>query len=196
MKYRVIGWTNYENEAIPEGEYSLAKEYAIVEDIRKHNYVFTGMHHENHPYCAPVLNTGERILLSQRGFGDTMSLARRDGTYVDYAYDWEMDPEDKGFVFPEGDRCIDVVDKKENVCDLWEKYEIKVTREQFEEAEKTGKIVIFPNPVYDFLDIGDHLTLLCDEDRQECLVVKHYVDFEEVNEEYKVVYKLRLEIIE
>lgn len=196
MKYRVIGWTDYENEAIPEGEYSIAKEYAIVEDIRKYDYVFTGMHHENHPYCAPVLNTGEKILLSQRGFGDTMSIARGDGSYVDYAYDWEMDPEDKGFTFPEGDRCIDVVDKREKVCDLWEEYEMEVSREQFDDAGKNFILVILPDPVYNFLDAGDHLTLICEKDRQRYLVIGHGVDFEKINGIHKVVHKIGLEIAE
>lgn len=192
MKYRVIGWTSYENQQIPEGEYSLAKDNAIIKDLREHGYVFTGMHHESHPYCAPVLNTGEKILLSQRGFGDTMSKARQDGTYVDYAYDWDMDFDDKGCVFPEKERCIDFACEKES--ELSESYEANVTREQLELAKKTGGIIIYPDPVYDFLDAGDYLTLCCGEERQAFLVTEHCVDIE--RETKKLLYKLKLEIVE
>ncbi len=39
MKYRVIGWTNYDDYDIPTGEETFAVMAAIIDDIREHGYI-------------------------------------------------------------------------------------------------------------------------------------------------------------
>ena len=47
MKYKVIGWTNYENYDILDSKNTIgfAESNAIIAEIRKHKYLFSGWHH-------------------------------------------------------------------------------------------------------------------------------------------------------
>lgn len=88
-KYKVIGWTDYADERYPEiGECNQEKwdsvELAIINSIRENGYMFCGDQHQYHTYAnyrkrdsgiAPVLNSGERVCFSQRGWGALMAKA-------------------------------------------------------------------------------------------------------------------------
>lgn len=73
MKYKVIGWTYAGNEMFPRHEkITPCVSAAVVEDIRKHGYLFGGNQHED--YC-PVLNDGTYVLYTCRDWGAIMAQA-------------------------------------------------------------------------------------------------------------------------
>ncbi len=58
-----------------EGEASFAAQAAIIDDIREHNYLFSGYDHQEARYGAPVLNDGRIRNFTRRGFGELMAEA-------------------------------------------------------------------------------------------------------------------------
>lgn len=87
MKYKVIGWTYYENTEImtKTGTISFAERNAIIDEIRKHKYLFSGWHHqESWEGVVPILNDGKKRCFSQRGWGGLMAEAY--GYTEDYDY--------------------------------------------------------------------------------------------------------------
>ena len=88
MKYKVIGWTYYENYDIPfsNGGIGFAERNAVIDEIRKHKYMFTGWHHqESWNNCVPILNDGKKRGFSQRGWGGVMAEAYGEMGDFDYA---------------------------------------------------------------------------------------------------------------
>ncbi len=93
MKYRVVGWISYDDPRIEDAPITEAARNAIIDEIRRCNYDFTGWHHQESLYGAPVLNDGMRRCFSQRGFGAVMAEAYGDThpcAYVSYAFDFSM----------------------------------------------------------------------------------------------------------
>ena len=87
MKYRVIGWTYYEDNDVLEkkGTIGFAERNAIIDEIRKHKYLFSGWHHqESWNGVVPILNDGKKRCYSQRGWGGVMAEAY--GYMEDYDY--------------------------------------------------------------------------------------------------------------
>lgn len=86
MKYRVVGWTDYDGDDAPDSESPIgfAERHAIVDDIKQNGYLFTGWDHEERLGCTPVLNDGKKRCFSQRGFGSVMAEAH--GETDPYAY--------------------------------------------------------------------------------------------------------------
>ena len=82
MKYKVIGWTYYDNEEIlsQRGTIGFAERNAIIDEIRKHKYLFTGYDHQEGYNTVPILNDGRARLFSQRGFGGLMAEAYNKNT--------------------------------------------------------------------------------------------------------------------
>lgn len=85
MKLRVVAWgrpyVNFE-----EGEPTWAVRSAIIDEIRKRGYDFSGETHQD-DMCTPVLNNGKKYLFSTRGWADIMAeaLGRTDSfAYLDY----------------------------------------------------------------------------------------------------------------
>ena len=85
MKYRVIGWTEYDGSEIPSAEPTPAAVRAVLSDLREHRYLFTGYDHQESPLCAPVLNDGKKRLFSARHFASLMAEARGERGEMDYA---------------------------------------------------------------------------------------------------------------
>ncbi len=73
MKLRVIGWTYYDDLHFDEAEGTYASHAAIIDDIKKHGYNFTGWHHQEEENGAPVLSDGKIRRYSQRGWGGVMA---------------------------------------------------------------------------------------------------------------------------
>ena len=87
MKYRVIGWTNYDDESVPDkaGCLGFAERNAIIDDIRKNGYLFSGWDHQEMWDCTPILNDGKKRCYSQRSWGGIMAEAYGDMGDYDYA---------------------------------------------------------------------------------------------------------------
>lgn len=87
MKYKVIGWTNNDDDRYPATELDCDEKYdAIVEDIRANNYKFNGWEHHENDSCTPVLNNGKRVCCSQRGFAGLMAYAHNVDNWDGRAY--------------------------------------------------------------------------------------------------------------
>ncbi len=87
MKHKVVGWTFYDNtEIISKNDaVTYAERNAIIDDIRKHQYLFSGWHHqESLNGVVPILNDGKKRCFSQRTWGGIMAEAY--GYNDDYAY--------------------------------------------------------------------------------------------------------------
>lgn len=88
----VIKWTFYGDEEYPEAEGNDNQEEcedAIVREIQKWGYRFTGPAHQHHPYTVPVLSDGTRYECSFRYWGGIMARALGlDGphAYVTWAF--------------------------------------------------------------------------------------------------------------
>lgn len=124
MKYKVIGWTDYDNEKYPDfdeygGDYGSAHS-AVIDEIREKGYRFSGDYHQYGESGCPVLNDGTRFILSMRGWGALMSEAVEPDNSDSMAYmNWYMDclplhGKKRRPVYPEA--CVDdsqIVDRSE-----------------------------------------------------------------------------------
>ena len=92
MKYKVIGWTYYEDYNIPESSKTIgfSERNAIIDEIKKHKYLFSGYdHQESFDNCVPILNDGKKRIFSQRGWGGVMAEAygyMNDYDYVNFTF--------------------------------------------------------------------------------------------------------------
>lgn len=58
---------------------------ALVDEICKNGYLFSGYDHQETYNCAPVYNDGKIRRFSQRGFADIMAEANGDNDYMAYS---------------------------------------------------------------------------------------------------------------
>lgn len=75
VKYKVIGWVNYDNGIYPPTEYSRAAELAVIEEIRAKGYRIDARAHQFYHRCCPVLNDGTAYYCGQREWGGIMAEA-------------------------------------------------------------------------------------------------------------------------
>lgn len=179
MKYKVIGWTTYDNiiDDIKTGPSSDAATQAIIDDIKANNYDFTGYDHQETENCAPVLNDGKKRLYTQRGFGAIMAEAhgyRGSMDYARYSYtaaNARVRKSRKGLPPME----LEFVPEKFVPEDLSEDYTLTLAAEQYKSAKENGEVTVDDTPYIRFLDAGDRLTLVNGENRVTypvCRVIK------------------------
>lgn len=162
MKYRVVGWISYDCSDVPDktGAIGYAERHAIIDDIQKNGYLFTGWDHQERLDCAPVLNDGKRRCFSARGFGGVMAEAHGALGAYDYA----------GFTFYES---IDASHKKypkqffdpEGFTpeeDLQEEIPLAVPCALLQEAREGNILTLIDPPALRYLDAGDTLILTAD----------------------------------
>jgi hypothetical protein len=133
MNYKIIGWADLEITSYPVHK-NITDDIRklIVEEIRKHGYLFGGDKHEE--YC-PVLNDGTLVSYSWRGWGGVMAEAwhvTKGGMYsYMFAYmDELIDPKKRKYP-PYG---VDVDQLEDKEC-LAETFEILLDQAQFEELK-------------------------------------------------------------
>ena len=87
MTYRVVGWTHWESYEVEDSGNTIgfAERNAIIDDLIKHQYNFSGYDHQEMDCCAPVLNDGKKRTYSQRGWGGVMAEAHGMTEPMDYA---------------------------------------------------------------------------------------------------------------
>ena len=169
MKYRVVGWADYSDPDIEEGDVSESALQAIVEDIRKNGYCFSGWDHQESFGCAPVLNDGKRRTFSQRGFGAVMAMAHGDLSrmgYAGYAFDFAESDEKS---LPPRERAFDP-EKFTPETDLCEVITVKVSDEYIKEAETARKVRLADSEGIKLVDIGDTLKLVADNTERTFLI--------------------------
>ena len=159
MKYRVVGWTEYDGDDVPEarGRIGYAECCAVIDDIKANGYLFTGWDHQESFRCVPVLNDGKKRCFSQRGWGGIMAEAYGYTGPYDYSlftFDESIDPEKvkkptRGFYAhgftPETDLC--------------EHFDLTVEETVFRHAETENPFRIDETDALRYLDVGDTLTL-------------------------------------
>lgn len=156
MKYRVVGWTSYDDETVEEsgGVIGFAEQNAIIDDIKAHGYLFSGYDHQEMLDCAPVLNDGKKRCFTQRGWGWVMAKAH--GYYG--AYDYSL------FTFGISEEAT----KRPNEYfpadftaeeNLSEHFEAEVDEAIFALASKCNPFFLDDLPSLRFIDAGDTITL-------------------------------------
>ncbi len=152
MKYKVIGWTDYDNTLFEDAPASDAAVHAIVDDIQKNGYLFSGWEHQECLYGAPVLNDGKRRVFSQRGFGAIMAMAHENNDKYGYSlYAFGLNPDavkmpsqspPSGYT-PEGP--------------LSEEFSLALSKEEYARAQISGEISMPDIPSLRYIDKGDTL---------------------------------------
>lgn len=196
MKYRVIGWTNYDDSSIKTSNKPMgyAERNAIIDDIRKNKYLFTGWHHqESWKNCVPVLNDGEKREFSQRGWGSLMAEAY--GYLGNYDYSL--------FTFQESIRSESLSFPREtcNIRNLVfspiekEHFDVDVNIELFQIAKNNNYFYLEDLEELRYIDKNDKITLHCGEEERTYKVKsvsrnKKEVDFEKsdlINSKFKII---------
>lgn len=160
MKYRVVGWTDYESDEVPEsnGSIGFAERNAIIDDIRKNGYRFSGWDHQETWDCVPVLNDGKKRLFTQRGWGGLMAEAYGQLGSHDYA----------AFTFHSmknrklPNDSFDIAEFTPET-DLNEHFEIEVDEGIFALSQTRNPFFLDDLDELRYLDAGDTLTLRCGE---------------------------------
>lgn len=184
MKYKVIGWTYYENEEFEPVYCSEAGMEAIIDDIREHGYEFSGRNHQGHDSGAPVLNDGKKRCFTQRAFGRLMARAHGDYSYYGYcSYDfayWDMNERKMA---ENDDRDLYFKSDIEGLVEdnLQEELVFESTKEQMKRVMDTGELTFPYKHSLRYLDKGDTLILKC-EGEEKCFLVEKYKRDEHYND--------------
>lgn len=150
MKYKVIGWTDYDNDLFEDGTLSHAAVNAIIDDIRENGYFFSGYDHQERLYGAPVLNDGKRRVFSQRGFGAVMAEAyKEEGDYAYSLYAFEIKPD--RLKMPTLAARVGYTQDS----DLSECFEISLGEEEYKTALDAGIITLEDDKRLRMIDKGD-----------------------------------------
>ena len=154
MKYKVIGWTDYDSIDLPEGEAGFGAENAILDEIKEKKFEFTGWEHQNLSCCVPVLNNGYKYLYSSRGWGSLMAEAHGFSGYYDYSNFSFGSFGDKGNLpkFPEIDYNLDDI---KDIDSLAETYTINITEEESAKIKETKSISFSDFENFRYIDAHD-----------------------------------------
>ena len=164
MKLRVVGWASYDDH-IEEGVSNWAAHHAVVDAVKKHGYLFSGLSHQEGYNCAPVLNDGKMQRYSQRGWGGVMAEAHGYTGRLDYThYAFMMDPDEE--IRPQEEFDIDDFTPE---TDLNERFDLAVEESVFD-AASNGEIKLDNLPELRYLDVGDTLALHFGDKTEEYIV--------------------------
>jgi len=164
MKYRIIGWTDYDNSRVHFKEQTIAKRNVVIDEIRKNGYTFTGEEFQECDGCVPVFNDGTKLYCSRRGWGGIMAEAHGyNGNPYDYALFTDLYPGDENI------RPTDGYDSEQfkKPEDLVESITIEVENaELFSDFERGKPVKFFVGKddkiisALRYLDSGDTLCLI------------------------------------
>ncbi len=195
MKLRVVGWTCYDFDDFESGENSWAVHMAVVDEIAKHGYLFSGEDHQERNNCCPVFNDGKMRRFSQRGFAHLMAEAHNETDYMAYAR-YMFGVKLEACKFPENSARVGDFEAE---TDLNETFTLQVDEQLFANAPivenktffgtTTTKTVVKLADLDElrYVDVGDTLVLTCngqtksfdivDVDRGKDLSEEEYLEF-------------------
>lgn len=199
MKLKVVGWTEYDLSEFKEGENSWAARMALVDEIRRNGYLFSGYDHQERSNCAPVFNDGKMRRFSQRGFADIMAEAHG-GTdrmaYAQYMFGLEREvcrfPENEVF---RGDFPVE--------RDLAEIFTVPVDESTFASAprvERTtvGELTLTKQtvklsdlPALRYIGKGDTLVLTCNG-KSAAFAILDVARGHDLTQEQHIAYMVRM----
>lgn len=167
MKYRVVGWTDYESDEVPEahGCIGFAERNAIIDEIRKNGYLFSGWEHQESWDCVPILNDGKKRTFSQRGWGCLMAEAYGHLGSYDYAA-FTFHPMKNGKLPNDSFDIAEFVPE----TDLNEHFEVEVDDGIFALSQKRNPFFLDDLNALRYIDAGDTLTLRCGDRSADFLV--------------------------
>lgn len=165
MKYKVIGWTFYDNSEILDSGNTIgfAERNAIIDEIRKHKYLFSGWHHqESWDGVVPILNDGRKRCFSQRGWGGVMAEAynhMKDYDYAAFTF-YQSIPDDKLRFAPDDFNMYEFkLEAVEN-----EHFRVDVSKELFEIARVSNPFYLEDLKELRYIDHDDLITLVYDNE--------------------------------
>lgn len=88
MKYKIIGWTSFDNDLFPKMKFISDNAYiTLLREIREKDLTISGYDHQENGW-VPVFNTGEVVKYSSRGWGQVMAdaLEYEQKTGYEYSY--------------------------------------------------------------------------------------------------------------
>lgn len=169
MKWKVVGWTYYENYLVEDEDSSDAVVYAIIDEIKKNGYLFSGYDHQERLYCVPVMNDGKKRTFSQRTFGNIMAIAHGYTGRYDYSL-FSFGINEEACVMPnDGFYEESFVPEK----DINEEFVLNYSDISFVEEDGKRKIKIPDFESLRYLDKGD--TLIIKKDGVEYKFVAGFV---------------------
>ena len=192
MKYRVVGWTSYDDESVEDSGSSIgfAEQNAIIDDIKSNGYLFSGYDHQEMWDCAPVLNDGKKRCFSQRGWGRVMAEAH--GYFGAYDYSlFTFGIKKEAVKRPKNYFFADNFTPEE---DLAENFEIDVSEEIFAFASANRKFFLPDLDTLRFIDAGDTLTLRFGEKTAEFKVTEIGRSPAEEDDPYKIETKYKISV--
>ena len=156
MKYKVIGWTDYENCELESESPSWAAIHAIMDEIKEKGFIITGYDHQESYNCVPVLNDGIKRTMSQRGWGRLMADVLGYRGMYDYSLFTYNPKADKSKLPGKEDEYIgaghvhhytaeEMDDMLKNIDELLAKLDA-----EFEERKKAGETFPETSPEDDF----------------------------------------------
>ena len=159
MKYRIVGWTYYENFEVEAEDASYAATNVVMDEIKKKGYCFSGWAHQEMMRGVPVFNDGKKRLFSARTFGGVMANAHGYDGPMDYSlFAFQLKKESMP---PSAEEFFEYKFTPET--DLNEEFVIEVSEEVLQKVMETGAYVCEECEQLKYVDAGDTLTLKCGE---------------------------------
>ncbi len=170
MKCRVVGWTTYDSRdfSYVDNYVTDAEKYAIIDEIRKHKYLFSGWHHQEHENCVPVLSDGKERIFSSRYWGGIMAEAYGKTGEWDYAlFSFHSDIAEESLCIPQ-----DGLDPYTFTAEGYEVEDFAVTVDgkTFESAKTKNPIYLDNLPELRNICDNDSLTLRCGDEELRFIV--------------------------
>lgn len=169
MKYTVIGWTYYSDSNYPTVEPTFAINHAVIEEIKAKKYLFTGYHHQEYDGCVPVINTGEKVIYSRRGFGGVMAEAYGYTKTYDYAIFTDCVNPDKGFKLPKEYVDDSLITTRKDITEI---YNVDVSIEEFARCSINEQLFLPDLEEYRFIEAGDKIIVNHESDSFDYIISK------------------------
>ena len=160
MKYKVVGWTDYEGGEIKSKPVTYAKYCALVAEIKEKGYFFSGEDHQDYFNCVPVFNDGSKGIMSRRGFAGCMA----DAHGYTGVYDYSLFTESMFIRRPKRPKYTPLtVDLFSPRSQLIEEFNVDLSPEDFEKVEKENLYETVSTNFFDFLETDDVINFRCEE---------------------------------
>lgn len=142
MKYKVVGWTDYDYNGFKEmPSFNMHAYMTLVREIREKSYRISGYDHQERGW-VPVFNTGEIVRMTQRGWGGLMADALQFEQENGYEYSiYGVGGEVMGFNSDTiyGPEDIELP-KIEDICDY---YKVMLLKKTYESLKSGNNILRF-----------------------------------------------------
>lgn len=159
MKYKIVGWCEYDCNDFKEMPYLSNNAYlTLIREIRDKGYEISGYDHQENGW-VPVFNTGEIVTFSQRAWGKIMIDACQFEQKDEYAYAIYGVG---GAVMGYNDNTIYDKSKAEfpNIEDICDYYQIVISKSSYESYLDGNNVFrFFINKEIDSVDPHDRILL-------------------------------------